>query len=107
MKAIVSQEAREDVARAVRVYNAKPGRYGDAIRSEFRHAVSDIAANPRMHSPFEYGPPGVELRVYHIRRFDLCVIFQVREHDVRIVNVVHANRPPERWLTRTDPPPLP
>jgi plasmid stabilization system protein ParE len=99
---IVPREAREDVARAVRVYNTKPGRYGAAIRSEFRTAVSDIAANPRLYSPFEYGPPGLELRVYHIRRFDLCVIFQVRDRDVRIVGVVHANRPPERWLTRTD-----
>jgi plasmid stabilization system protein ParE len=103
MKAIVSQEARQDVARAIRIYNAKPGRFGPAIRAEFRMAVSEIAECPRLYSPFEYGPPGLELRVYYIRRFDLCVIYQVREKDVRIVNVVHANMPPEKWITRSDP----
>jgi hypothetical protein len=96
---------REDVAPAVRFYNAKPGRYGAAIRSEFRKAVSDVAANPRLYSPFEYGPPGVELSVYHIRRFAMCVIYQVLEKDVRIVTVVHANMPPEKWITRSDPTP--
>ena len=71
MKRVISSGAWEDLARAVRAYNAKPDRYGSAIRSEFRAAVSAIAKNPRWHSPLEFGPPDVELRVYHIRRFDL------------------------------------
>ena len=94
---------REDVAPAVRFYNAKPGRYGPAVAEEVARAYVRIAENPRQYSPFEYGPAGVEMRVYHIRRFDLIVLFEVRKNDVVIHSVVHANMPPQKWITRSDP----
>jgi ParE toxin of type II toxin-antitoxin system, parDE len=105
MKRTITTEAWDDVARAVRVYNAKPGRYGSAIRSEFRAAVRAIAENPRSHPLGEWGPSDAEVRIYHIRRFDLLVIYEVRKRDVLILSLVHANMPPEKWLARPDPTP--
>jgi len=104
MTVVVSTAAEADAERAVAIYNAKPGRHGPAVAEEIAKAYDWIGENPRLCSPFEYGPPGVELRVYHIRRFDLIVVFEVREFEAVVQSVVHANRPPDRWLSRTTDP---
>ncbi len=49
----VSDAAREDLAKAIRFYDAKPGRYGRAVAREFARAAKAIAANPRQYSPVE------------------------------------------------------
>ena len=105
MKVVVSNVAAADAERTVDIYNAKSGRYGPAVAEEVARAYVRIAENPRQYSPFEYGPAGVEMRVYHIRRFDLIVLFEVRKNDVVIHSVVHANMPPQKWITRSDPTP--
>jgi hypothetical protein len=105
MKVVVSTVVEADAVRAVNIYNGKPGRYGPVVTDEIAKAYDRIGENPRLFSPFEYGPPGTELRVYHIRRFDLIDLFEVLKHEVVIQSVVHANRPPEKWITRAEPTP--
>ena len=74
----VSEDAREDLARAIRFYNSKPGRYGRAVAREFARAAKAIAANPRQYSPVDDDIPGIEFREFFIDRFDQRVIYLVR-----------------------------
>jgi plasmid stabilization system protein ParE len=89
--------ADADVVAAVRAYDAKPGKYGKALKAEFTAAVRAIAANPRIHSPCEDGIAGHEFREFFIARFQQRVIYLVRGDDVLVVAVVHATQNEGAW----------
>ena len=87
----VSDAAREDLAKAIRFYDSKPGRY---VAREFARAAKAIAANPRQYSPVDDDIPGLEVREFFIERFEQRVIYLVSENRVLVVAVVHVSR---RW----------
>jgi plasmid stabilization system protein ParE len=97
MTLVISDAAREDVATAIRSYDARPGRYGAAFRTEFEAAARAIAANPQLHPLVEDGIQGIEIREYFIARFDQRVIYVVERTSVLVVAVVHASRRPGAW----------
>lgn len=99
----VTDAARRDLARAVRFYNARPGRYGAALRTEFERAARAIATDPRLFSPVDDEYPGEEVREYLIARFGQRVIYHVSGEAVRVVAVVHASQMPESWHGRIEP----
>lgn len=99
----VSGDAREDAARAIRAYNARPDGHGFAFQAEFDAAVAAIAADPRLYPPVEDGVPGREVREFYIARFRQRVIYLVTGDDVLVVAVVHATRRPEAWHRQLPP----
>jgi plasmid stabilization system protein ParE len=103
----VSANARDDVAAAIRVYNAHPERNGAALLAEVEAAFTSIAATPRLYSPVEDGVPGREFREYFIERFQQRVIYLMTGDDVLVVAVVHATRREGAWHRNlpNNPPP--
>jgi plasmid stabilization system protein ParE len=93
----ISPAAQEDVARAIRNYNTKPDRYGEAFRAEFDHALVAITESPGLYALAEDGVEGREIREYYIPRFQQRVIYEVRGEDVLVLAVVHASRRPGAW----------
>jgi plasmid stabilization system protein ParE len=73
---------------------------GAEFAEELRGAVAAITAQPRLHSPTEDGPEGMDTREYFIRRFGYRVIYAIIEEEVVVVAIVHAHRRPERWQSR-------
>jgi plasmid stabilization system protein ParE len=105
MTVTVDESAREDVAQAVRFYNAKPDRHGAAFALTFEAAVERIMPMPRMFSRVEDAPAGYEVREVFIDRFRQRVLFNIAGEAVRVFAVVHASAGPHRWIPTL--PPLP
>jgi plasmid stabilization system protein ParE len=105
MRFRVSEQARDEAAGIARWYNDRPGRYGAAFLDEFEKALTEIAANPRLHPPAEDGRDGCEDREYFITRFKQRVVYTIDDDGVLVLAVVHASRRPGSWYRRLPPAP--
>ncbi len=82
-----------------RLEQEHPG-YGLAFAQELSKAIDEIVVTPRLFSPTEDGPTGIETREFFIARFLQRVIFMIEDDTITILAVVHARRRPGSWTDR-------
>ena len=92
--------AREDVRAAGNYLNDQRRGLGAQLVAEFKRAVSDIRANPRMYPRTEDGPDEPENREVFIGRFKYRVIYAIWKDEAVIVAVLDARRRPGSWRDR-------
>ena len=102
MKLDLLDPAKADLKACVRYYNARPSKYGRAIRAAFLRAVAAIESNPRLYSLVEDELPGFEMREYFIENFQQRVIYHVGDKLIRVVAIVHASSRGGSWHRRLD-----
>lgn len=100
MKVRTIPAAREDARRAGDRLDREQRGFGARFAALFRGAVAAIRADPRLYSPTEDGPEGVETREFFIKVFEYRVVYAVWNNEAVIVAVIHAARPPGLWLPR-------
>jgi plasmid stabilization system protein ParE len=105
MSFVVGSQAREDVAEIAEFMDGKTAGRGELFIDAVERAYAAIEAKPRMQSPADDGPPGVEAREHLVRGFRYRVVFVVAGDDVTVLSVAHVNKKPRHWHDRlpTDP----
>ncbi len=102
MRVDVLDPAEREAIRAARWYEVRQ----EGLGRDFVHAVAEalaaIGAAPRRYRRWQAGKTRRELRVRRMRRFPYLVIYEVREHEDRIVvaAVAATKRRPGYWLYR-------
>ena len=98
--------ADADVATlAAQLESVWPGR-GARFLAAYRNAAENIELFPQMYSLTEDGVPGVEVRNAPLERFELRIVYVVRESEAVIVAVTHGRRAAGLWhdrLTEANP----
>jgi plasmid stabilization system protein ParE len=88
-------EVGEDVAEALRRYDAVSERLGDEFREELRRTVRMAAANP---GRFHLLKPGV--RRANLKRFPYHLIYREIPDGIRVTLVRHHRREPSFGMER-------
>ena len=102
MNVRVTAGARLDALQTEARLEREQAGFGTAFADQFEAAVAAIRATPRLHSPTEDGPEGVETREVFIARFNQRVIFVVTDGEAVILTITHAHRRPGAWVSRLD-----
>ena len=91
-------DARSTAARLEREHAG----FGLAFSALFDAAADRCRDTPRLFSPTDYGPDGVETREVFMPRFNQRVIYAVTDAEVVILAVVHAHSRPGAWTDRVE-----
>ena len=78
----VGTGAREDVAEIAVYMDSRTTGRGEAFIAAVEQAYAAIEADPRLQSPADDGPDGVESREYLIRGFQYRIVFVVAGEDI-------------------------
>lgn len=96
----VLPEAREELRDAGIYFDSlRPSRY-DAFMAEWNAGVARIVAAPRLHSPADDAPPGVEVRHYILPRFQRRIVYMLTGDAIVILALAHTRRKPGYWHNR-------
>jgi plasmid stabilization system protein ParE len=74
-----------------------------AIRSlwtAWQTGLDAVAANPRMYSPAENAPPGIEVRYYFLPRTSYRIVYVVLPTETVVLALAHGRRGTDPWLSR-------
>jgi len=98
----VLDPAEREAIRAARWYEVRQEGLGQDFVQAVAEAVSAIGLAPRRYRRWQPGKSRREIRVRRLRRFPFLVIYEVREHEDRIIvaAVAAAKRRPGYWLYR-------
>jgi plasmid stabilization system protein ParE len=92
--------ANEDVAAlADRLELARAG-WGAKFLADYRTAAESVERFPQMFPLVDDGVAGLDIRHALLDRFELRVVYVVRDTEAVIVAVVHARRRGGSWHTR-------
>ena len=93
----VTAPAAEELAAAIRWYEAKRRGLGGEFYDAVVDAIDLIRANPEVGS-FRSGR--LAHRRFALTRFPYTIVYRVRETDVDIVAIAHTSRRPNYWKNR-------
>lgn len=91
----VSPRAEAEIREAEQWYEERSEGLGAAFLEVVEQALAGIEENP-LRFPVIYR----DIRRALLRRFPYGVFFRVRPDQIRVLNVLHLSRNPDRWRRR-------
>ncbi|MCP4661932.1 MAG: type II toxin-antitoxin system RelE/ParE family toxin [bacterium] len=95
MKYSFLKPAREELKGAIGLYNQRRGGLGDEFLAEVENAIARI-----LRQPLAWTRMSENARCCRTKRFPYGLIYQVRDHEILIVAVMHLRRRPGYWRDR-------
>ena len=100
MNFLVGPGAREDVAEIAEYIESRTAGRGEEFVAAVERAYTAIELQPRMHSPADDGPAGLEAREYLLRGFRYRIVFVILGDEVTVLSVAHVSKKPRHWHDR-------
>lgn len=96
--------ARAEVREAALYFDAlRPSKY-DAFMALWDEGLDAIVATPRLFSPADDAPAGLEVREYLFRRFQRRIVYLVQGTKVVVLALAHTRQQPGYWHDRVQAP---
>ena len=92
-----SEPAGQDLTEAVRWYERQRAGLGAEVLDAVSAAIDHLRRYPESASP---RPSRPAVRQMFVSRFPYRLVYQIRNHEVRIVAVAHTSRHPDYWRHR-------
>lgn len=80
---------------ALRYYAGISSALADEFNEEVRSAIAQVAANPLRFHLVRQG-----FRRANLQRFPYHILYEFREHDLRVMHIRHNKRHPDYGMTR-------
>lgn len=102
MKLLIRDEADVEVAKIAGTLGEARVGYGRRFLDALAKTYTSIQEFPTSYARWEFGGRGRHLRRAVLRKFQVVVVFEVRESldEVEVVAVFHGRRNPRYWMKR-------
>ncbi len=95
MKYSFLKPARSELKEAIDFYNQRHSGLGDEFLTEVENGITRI-----LRQPLAWTRMSENARCCRTKRFPYGLIYQVRDHEILIVAVMHLRRRPDYWRDR-------
>ncbi len=97
MKCIKAPAAETELTDAAALYDAQRPGLGDRFIAEFERVAALLVDNPALGTRV-----GGNLRTICLNRFPFCLIYRLKDSEIRIIAIAHQKRRPHYWRTRVE-----
>jgi plasmid stabilization system protein ParE len=92
----VQSGARNDIREIVAYYDEQRISWGDQFVVRLKESFRQLRAFPNSFPEIEQG-----VRAAPLAQFPFKVYYRVFEREIRVFAVIHAQRDPDAWMSRT------
>jgi plasmid stabilization system protein ParE len=93
-------DAEAEIDSAILFLNEQSPGLGNRYLDEVSQTLEAIVVQPLRFAKLETLPSDEPYRRALLKTFPYAVVFEVIEHDIHVVAVVHTSREPNYWLAR-------